>query len=485
MGNILRGRRLEPMAKAASKYISSTKEDEMIKGAVIDINSAHVLALYKAGWLDRETTKEILGILEEAKKTLTLDYELEDVHMCLEKFVIDRLGSKGGFLSLGRSRNDQVAGALRTKVREETLSIMNDLVDLLDVMVALSKKNQKKLLPGYTHMQPAQPTTASHWILSYVDALLRDFERFKEAYLRVNLSPLGAAALSGSTAYIDRNYISSLLGFDGLVENTMDAVSARDFICDVVYAASSLMVTMSRLSQDLIYFSSLGLLKIPDKYVSTSSIMPQKRNAVVAETQRAMTSSTISHLMAIMNILKSLNSTYNLDFQEITRHLWMVIKDVKDTLKVFIGMLSSLEFDEFKAERISKSGFVTASDLAEYLSIKYGVPFRDAHKIVGSVMKKVEGRPVKEGELARELAKAARRFAKLKVDPKEFIKIMDPKAALKARRAIGAPNPKEISRMIQNRKDKISSLRKWLDERYEALEEARMKFRSEILMVRG
>jgi argininosuccinate lyase len=478
------------MAEPASIYTSSIMDDERIKDAVIDINMAHVLALLKAKWITVDDAGKILNELLQARKEVKLDYKLEDVHMCIEDFILKRIGAVGGFLPLGRSRNDHVAGALRLVLRGELLRVIELSTELLQAMLDKALEHHKTIMPGYTHSQPAQPTTVGHWLLSYVDMMMRDLERIKEAYKRVNRSPLGSAALTGSRAWVDRKYLAELLGFEGVIENTMDAVGSRDFILEALFTLSSIMLTISRFAEDLIFFSSqeVSFIKISDHYISTSSIMPQKRNAVVAEISRAKAGSMISRFVAVAFILKGLNQTYNLDFQEVTRHLWPSVDEVKSTLLVYAGMVKELEFDERRMVKVAERGFVTASDVAEHLSISYGIPFREAHRLVGMVTKRAErGKFRSKKDVSRELLKHLRPYFKKErnFSDKELIKVMDLHNSIKSRRTLGGPSPKEVKRMIEDRKDKINNIRTWVALKMNAINEYRKRLDLEVMKVKG
>lgn len=478
------------MTESASVYTSSIKDDGRIKDAVIDINIAHVLALLKAKWILADDAKKILDELLHARKEVELDYRLEDVHMCVEDYILKKVGRVGGFLPLGRSRNDQVAGALRLVLREELLHVMELSIKLLKAMLDKAFEHHKTIMPGYTHSQPAQPTTVGHWLLSYVDMMLRDLERIKESYKRVNRSPLGSAALAGSRAWVDRRYLAELLGFEGIIENTMDAVGSRDFILEALFTLSSIMLTISRIAEDLIFFSSqeMSLIRISDHHVSTSSIMPQKRNAIVAEISRAKAGNVTSHFIAVSFILKGLNQTYNLDFQEVTKHLWSAIDEVRSTLFVYTGMIEELKFNENKMVKVAERGFVTASDIAEHLCINYGLPFREAYRLVGMVIKKAEREGLRSKKnIAKELLKQLRSYFKKErsFSDKELIRVMDLHNSIKYRRTLGGPSPKEVKRMVEDRKDKISKMRTWVTLKMEGISGYRKRLDLEVMKVKG
>ncbi|RLG58916.1 argininosuccinate lyase, partial [Candidatus Geothermarchaeota archaeon] len=447
------------------------------------------LSLLKAGWVNDRSCKKILNALLKAKKELKLNYKLEDIHLCLESYVIKEAGREGGFLSLGRSRNDQVAAAIRLELRNEILHLLEDMISFVKVLLDKAKEYNRSIMPAYTHLQPAQPTTVGHWLLSYVDAFFRDIERLQEAFERTNKSPLGSAALVGSRACIDRKFVATLLGFEGIVENTMDAISSRDFVLDALHALSSLMLNISKLSQDIIHMScqEVGYLHVPDEYVSTSSIMPQKRNVVVAETARALSSIVISNLTAVYGVLKGLNQGYNLDFQEITWVLWQSMDKVSLTIRVFKNMIRGLKFNEEKMKKIVDEGFTTATDLAEYLSIKLRMPFRDIYRAVGKAVAKArkERSDFKEKlvrEILRYLSTSFRRES-VELTYNTLYRITDPLLSLKEKKTTGGPNPKEVLRMINDRKRRLEKTKKWINGKRKIIEEGERLLKLEVRRV--
>ncbi len=443
MTDILRGKRLEPMDELALKITSSVEADKRIQKAVVYINMAHVLALYNARAISKEDMTKIMKALSEELGGFPLDYRYEDVHMSLEQDLSLKIGDIAGHIGLAKSRNDQVATAIRLELREELLSLMESLEALIENILNVSSENVKTFFITFTHLQPAQASTGAHWLLSYAWAFLRDMERLKMAYAMVDMSPMGSAANAGSLVPIDRYEEAEMLGFSGLIENTLDAVSARDFIFDALYSITSISLNLSKLSADIIAFMSLGILDLDDKFVSTSSIMPQKRNPVVAEIVRSKSSILMSNLIGAMEIVRGLNSSYNLDLQEITPKLWASIDEISMILKVMSGMVLGIKFNQKKAEELAKKAFVTASDLAEFISLKYSVPFREAHHIVGEAVKGSE-----EGE---ELASTLIELLKQKginVNAEEINKILNPTISIESKITAGGPHPKESLRQI-------------------------------------
>ena len=311
----------------------------------------------------------------------------EDVHEAIEAQVLARIGPEGGRMHTGRSRNDEVATCIRLALRAEMLDLMEEELSFIQTLVRLAAEHRETIIPGFTHTQHAQPTTLAHHLLAHADAAARDLARMEDAYARVNLSPLGAAAFASTGFAIDRFRTCQLLGFDGLVENSMDAVSTRDFILEVLADLSIMMVNLSRLAEELILWSTseFGYLELDNLYASTSSIMPQKKNPDTAELARGKTGSVMGSLMAVLSICKGLPLSYNRDLQEATPHLWRSLDWSRSTVRILDGCVASLKFNLERMEKSSGAGFSTATELADSLVRITGMPFRTAHRIVGRI----------------------------------------------------------------------------------------------------
>lgn len=457
--DLLRGDRLTGMDDLALRLTSSVQSDPKIAKAIVLINLAHVSLLERSGAIDRETRAIISEALSKAYNGYRIDYRLEDVHMNLEMAVKESVGEKAGFLGLGKSRNDQVVTAIRMVVKEELLETARELGSLISSLLDTSALNKNTFMIGMTHLQPAQPSTVAHWLLCYTGALLRDLRRLREAYHSSDASPMGAAALAGSTVYIDRAAEALMLGFSGLVENTMDSVSSRDFIADALYALASTAVDISRVASDVMYLSSTGLIRIADEYVSTSSIMPQKRNAVVAEIIRAKTAIIMSNLESSMEIMRGLNQTYNLDLQEITPRLWASMEEIKPIIKVVGPMIASIKYDEAAMISAASTSQVTASDVAEWLSTRYGIPFRSAHQLVGKAIRETE-----DGGLGLQglVVKYSKQDLGLDIDAVELAKRFDVVESIKLRLTEGGPNPMESDNIIRKNRQTLLEEGAWV-----------------------
>ena len=348
MSNILRGSRVKRSSKRANDFTSSVSFDGPLSRHVVKINMAHMLSLMASGEVGKEPGVACLSFLDRLPGHMKVDPSTEDVHHWLEQEAVSSIGmDAAGYLNLGKSRNDQVATALRMEDRERVLQILREAKGLQASLLRVMARYGELPLPGYTHLQRAQPTTVFHHMQSHFEAVAEDIERLTQLYGRVNLSPMGAAAFAGTSVKIDRASVASLLGFDGLVNNSMFAVSSRSFVLETLSVLEILMVDLSRIAEELILWSSteFGFAVLGDEYSATSSIMPQKKNPVVAETIRAKCGSVIGEATAAFAIAKALPNAYNLDLQEITPHLWRALDDATSSVSLMAGMLASVRFD--------------------------------------------------------------------------------------------------------------------------------------------
>ncbi len=440
---MLRSRFDRGMDELALKLTSSLDSDINIFYYDILVDIAHVLGLVRQGYVDREEGKEIIKALltvrERGYESLKGNYE--DVHEAIESEVtkITPLGKK---MHTARSRNDEVATCLRMFARDKLLSIAHAILEFRRVLLMRAEENLDVLMPGFTHLQYAQPTLLSHHILAHHDTLRRDFERVVEAFGRVNLSPLGSCAFAGTSFNLDREYTAELLGFDGVVENSCDAVSSRDFLIESVFVSSQITLDLSRIAEEIVLWSSeFDFVELPEEFASTSSIMPQKKNPDVAEILRAKAGRLMGELTSVMAIYKALPLTYNRDFQEMNSLMYSALNTAEISLLVMCRMFAKLEFKRDVMEEKALKGFTIASEIADRLA-KAGVPFRDAHRIVG--------RAVKEGDLRRVEEIAKEMGYVVNVDLK-----FDVKDVVKSRRSLGCSSPNEVKRMIEERWRKL------------------------------
>ena len=356
-----------------------------------DINGsiAHATMLAKVGVLTEAERDQIIAGLEEIRAEIvagkfTWSVSLEDVHMNIEALLTQRIGITGKKLHTGRSRNDQVATDIRLYMRDEIDAIAKELTRLQQGMLQLAEANTDTIMPGFTHLQTAQPVTFGHHILAWFEMLQRDYGRLLDCRKRMNYLPLGAAALAGTTYPIDRAYTAQLLGFEAPTENSLDSVSDRDFAIEFCAFASILLTHMSRMSEELVLWTSsqFKFIDLPDRFCTGSSIMPQKKNPDVPELVRGKTGRVNGHLIALLTLMKSQPLAYNKDNQEDKEPVFDAIDTVKDCLRAFADMVPAIQPRKAEMYEAAKRGFSTATDLADYL-VRKGVPFRDAHEIVG------------------------------------------------------------------------------------------------------
>ena len=375
----------------ARGFLSSLAGDERIFHADLAVDRAHVVMLAEQGIVSEGNAADILDALEavEAAGHGALAGG-EDVHEAIEAAVIDRVGPDGGRMHTARSRNDEVAACIRYRLREDVLDAIEGTLGLREVLLEAAEAHRDTLMPGYTHLQPAQPTTVGHWLLSYEAAVARDTARLLDAYDRVNRSPLGAAAFAGTTFDVDRERTAELLGFDGVMDNSMDAVSARDFLVEVTGALATAAVTLSGLAEDLVVFSNKGFVELDDDYASTSSIMPQKKNPDTMELTRAVAGDAVGDLTALLTTLKGLPRAYNRDLQRAGPHAWDAVDAVREAIDVAGGAVATATWDEAALEDAAGAGFSTATGVADLLA-RAGVPFRQAHEIVAESAADADG----------------------------------------------------------------------------------------------
>jgi len=386
------GRFKESTNELVEEFTESVSYDKRLAPFDIAGSIAHVKMLEKQGILKPEEAQKIIEglnrVLEEVESgQFEWKRELEDVHMNVEKKLTEIVGPVGGKLHTGRSRNDQVATDVRLYVRKEIEEILELLKNLRRAFWKQAKENLDVVMPGYTHLQIAQPVLYSHHMLAYYWMFKRDEERFRDTLKRINVSPLGSAALAGTSYPLDREFTAKLLGFDGVTRNSMDAVSDRDFIAETIFNCAMVMMHLSRLSEELVLWSTeeFSFIELPDAFCTGSSIMPQKKNPDVSELTRGKTGRVYGDLVAILTILKGLPLTYNRDLQEDKEPLFDAIDTVKLSIKVNALIVEGMKPKKERMREQAKKGFSLATDVADYLA-KRGVPFREAHRIVGEIV---------------------------------------------------------------------------------------------------
>ncbi len=449
---MLHGGRLGNVREDVAKFTSSRKDDARLADAVLSINKAHVIMLMTQKIIQWQDGAKILSALAK-QNSQKLDPDAEDIHMAVEEAVLAETGPEvGGNLHIAKSRNDQVTTAIRMALRKELLGIMQQVLDTQESFLATAGKHTETIILAYTHLQPAQPVTFAHYLLSYVDGLGRDLQRLQSVYTRVNLCPLGAGALATTSFPINRKTTAELLGFDTVLENSIDAVGSRDFILETQSALTLLAVNLSRLAEDLIIWSSpeFGTVELPDEFTSTSSIMPQKKNPEVLEVIRARASYALGDFVASAAALKSLPTTYNLDFQEITPKLWASTDNLHAALNIFAQLIPNLKVSS-NVEGKAAAGFVGATELANMLVRKYNVAFRTSHKIVGALVKVlVDSKQTLLEATPELLAKVAQESSGIKLTVKrlDIVECINPRELVETYKVQGGPSPAEVERAI-------------------------------------
>ncbi len=374
------------------EFITSLPFDRRLYKYDIRGSLAHVAMLAKCGIIPKEDAGKITRGLKEIEQEIeagkfSFDILDEDIHMGIERALIEKIGFLGGKLHTARSRNDQIALDIRMYLKEELLKIGNLILTLQKALLNLAKENTEVIMPGYTHLQRAQPVLFSHHIMAYFFMFGRDIDRLKSCYERTDAMPLGSAALAGTSFPIDREFVAKELGFSKITENSMDAVSDRDFLVEFLSSLSLLMIHLSSFCEELVLWSTseFGFIQLDEAFTTGSSIMPQKRNPDVAELIRGKTGRTFGHLMGLLTTLKALPLTYNRDLQEDKEPLFDAVDTAKRSLEIFTPMVASMRINPERMGRAAEESFTVATDVADYL-VRKGLPFREAHGVVGKII---------------------------------------------------------------------------------------------------
>jgi argininosuccinate lyase len=443
------GRFDEPANETAQLYSESVSIDWRLYAHDIKGSLAHAAALAAAGILTKEEHERIeaaLTVIEAEIKAgdFRWDRSLEDVHMNIEAALTKRIGAPGAKLHTARSRNDQVALDLRLYVKAETGEVCTGLRALQRAMLGLAERHQAVILPGYTHLQRAQPIALGHYFLAHIEALERDHARIIDCARRADVLPLGAGALAGSTIVLDREAIARDLGFSKVSQNSLDAVGDRDFVAEFLFGLAMIGMHLSRLSEELILWSTteFGFITFSDAFSTGSSLMPQKKNPDMAELTRGKTGRLYGNLMALLTTLKGLPSSYQRDLQEDKGPLFDSVTTVKDALQVFAAMLPEVTINTGRMESAADDPNLLATDLAEYL-VKKGMPFREAHEAVGKLVTRAAAAKV---ALNNVTLLEMQEISKLFED--DVLKVFDVRGSLAERTAIGAPSPENVAAQI-------------------------------------
>ena len=448
----------EPMSDLVKRYTSSVFFDKRMWKADIAGSLAHADMLAAQGVIAAKDLADIQrGMAQITQEIESGAFEwkldLEDVHLNIEARLTTLVGDAGKRLHTGRSRNDQVATDVRLWLRDEIDTIAPLLAQMQLALVEVAEKNVDTILPGFTHMQVAQPVSFAHHLLAYVEMFARDAERLQDVRKRVNQLPLGAAALAGTSYPLDRERVARALGFDGVCQNSLDAVSDRDFALEFASFASITMVHVSRLSEEIVLWMSqnFGFIDLADRYCTGSSIMPQKRNPDVAELARGKSGRVVGHLMGLLTLMKGQPLTYNKDNQEDKEPLFDTVDTVRDTLRIMAEMVGGITVKKDAMERAALRGYATATDLADYL-VKKGLPFRDAHETVAHAVKTA----IALGKDLSELPLATLQGFNAAITDDVF-GVLSLQGSLNARNVLGGTAPVQVRQQITRHRARLSA----------------------------
>ena len=463
MAQLWGGRFTKETDKLVYDFNASISFDKRFYAQDIRGSIAHVTMLARQGILTAEERDQIIEGLNGIRKdvengTLLITEEYEDIHSFVEANLIERIGDVGKKLHTGRSRNDQVALDMKLYTRDEILELDRLLKCLLETLLNMMKEHTETYMPGFTHLQKAQPVTLAHHVGAYFEMFKRDRSRLKDIYHRMNYCPLGAGALAGTTYPLDRNYTASLLGFEGPTLNSMDSVSDRDYIIEFLSALSTVMMHLSRFCEEIIIWNSdeYRFVEIDDAYSTGSSIMPQKKNPDIAELVRGKTGRVYGALLSILTTMKGIPLAYNKDMQEDKELTFDAIDTVKGCLALFEGMVRTMKFRRDVMEKSAMQGFTNATDAADYLVGK-GVPFRDAHGVIGRLVLYCINKKCSIEDLTiEELKEISPAF---EADIYEAVSL---KTCVEKRLTVGAPGRKAMQKVIAAQKEYLT--RDWQDE---------------------
>lgn len=452
------GRFSEATDAFVQRFTASVQFDQRMYAQDIQGSVAHATMLAKVGVLTQQERDDIIQGLTEIKADIEAgkfewSIELEDVHMNIEAALTKKIGITGKKLHTGRSRNDQVATDIRLYLREAIDHMSAEVTRLQQGLVELAEKEANTVMPGFTHLQTAQPVTFGHHLLAWNEMLERDYARLQDCRKRVNIMPLGAAALAGTTYPIDRSITAELLGFDAPSENSLDSVSDRDFAIEFTAAASTIMMHLSRFSEELVLWASaqFNFIDLPDRFCTGSSIMPQKKNPDVPELVRGKAGRIFGHLISLLTLMKSQPLAYNKDNQEDKEPLFDTIDNVMGSLRAFADMMPHVKANESSMREAALRGFSTATDLADYL-VRKGVAFRDSHEIVGSAV----AYGVKTGKDLGEMSlEELKQFGEMITD--DVFDVLTLEGSVSARDHLGGTAPKQVLAAAKRAKEKLAS----------------------------
>ena len=477
------GRLHKKFDEDASEYIYGRRAGEQreLFDAHLWMHKAHVVMLAEEGSIPMDQAVEILVALRKLNSDdVELDPRLGDVYTNTERHLIGMIGEVAGAMHTGRSRNDLSATATRMMTRDQIEGVIAKTVELQGILIGKAEEHLETIMPGYTHLQHAQPITFAHWAMAYSDFLAHDVQRLEDTLKRTNLSTLGAAALAGTGHVIDRYRTAELLGFDGIVENSLQCVASRDYLLETVFALTLMMNTLNRLHEDLSLWATdeFGMVELDDAFAGTSSIMPQKKNPLLQETVRGRAATQIGRLTAALAVFKDLPMGHNFDTYEANLVLDASVDELSESLHITGRVMETLGVKADRMEENLASAYITATELTDAMVRDAGVPFRTAHQIVGALVRRAIEEGLKLSEVPLEtIQEVSAEVAGRKLDLTEEAvrQATDPRTNVERRKSTGGPAPVEVVRMIEDRKLTLIDCKERQDSRLQKIEEAKTK----------
>ncbi|TNJ63403.1 argininosuccinate lyase [Paenibacillus hemerocallicola] len=465
MSKLWGGRFTKKTDQLVEEYTASILFDKELAEEDIQGSLAHVTMLGKCGILPADDVEKIQDGLHKVMQMIRrgeVEFSVsdEDIHMNIEKTLIDEIGPVGGKLHTGRSRNDQVATDMHLYLRKRVVEFVGMLVKLQEALIGQAKANLDTILPGYTHLQRAQPILFAHHMMAYVSMFGRDIERFRDSYKRVDMLPLGAGALAGTTFPIDRHFVAQQLGFERVYENSLDAVSDRDFIVEFLANASLVMTHLSRLCEEIVLWSSteFQFVELDDAFTTGSSIMPQKKNPDVAELVRGKTGRVYGNLIGMLTVLKALPLAYNKDMQEDKEGMFDTVRTLQGALQLFAPMIATMKVNRDRMRQAVNQDFSNATDIADYLASK-GMPFRQAHEVIGkTVLYCIQNKKYLLDLTLQEFLQ----FSELFDD--RIYEVLQPENVVNARNVYGGTATAQVSEAIGRAEEAVGLNNRWFEE---------------------
>lgn len=459
------GRFTKKTNQLVEEYTASITFDQELAEEDIEGSLAHVTMLGKCGIISQDDVDQIKDGLHRVLQKIRrgeVEFSIsdEDIHMNIEQLLMEEIGPVGGKLHTGRSRNDQVALDMHLYLRRRVIEFVQLLVELQVALMTQAKHNNSTILPGYTHLQRAQPILFSHHMMAYVSMFQRDIERLQDSFKRINTLPLGAGALAGTTFPIDRNFVAEQLGFDRLYENSLDAVSDRDFIVEFLSNASMIMMHLSRLCEEIVLWSSteFQFIELDDEFCTGSSIMPQKKNPDVAELVRGKTGRVYGHLVGLLTLLKSLPLAYNKDMQEDKEGMFDTVKTLQGALRLFAPMIETMKVNQEKMRKAVDEDFSNATDIADYL-VNKGMPFRQAHEVIGKTVLYC----IQNNKFLLDLSlEEYQQFSTLFEE--DIYEVLQPEQVVNARNVYGGTAMNQVAAAMERAEQQIAETKAWIEQ---------------------